>query len=175
MNEAPIPTCRFCAEPIQAAAKICPHCRQWLTYRSFRNPLILFQFHSIPLLALYFLLLPSMLDRMNPGPYYAEFPDSLQVASSRLTWLQTSNVYRMYFTGILTNHSQVAWKDIQFECRFFDHNGSMVDAVHPSSFFMIQSCDDAAFSFTVKPSLPTNEYASYKISVNSAHNGKAMF
>jgi len=175
MNSYINETCRFCAEPIPSAAKLCPHCRQWLTYRSLRNPVIFFWLHFVPSLSLYILLMTGLLNRMNPGPFYSEFPDSLQVLQSKMNWLQTSNIHRIYFTGILTNQSKVAWKNIEFECRFFDGRGSMIDAVHPDGFFTAQAKDDTAFSFTVKPALATNDYASYKLSVSSARNAKSMF
>ena len=51
-----------------------------------------------------------------------------------MNWAQTKDGLRIYLTGILTNQSPVAWKDVEFECRFYDANGVMVDAANPHVF-----------------------------------------
>ncbi len=126
--------CPFCAEPIQPAAKVCPRCRQWLTMRSLRNPAILLWTHGGLLaavsIAMGFLILRTMDRLQNPKPYYTDFPRALRVVESRMAWAQTKDGLRIYLTGILTNHSPVAWSGIEFDCRFFDAKGVMVDAAN---------------------------------------------
>jgi hypothetical protein len=104
-----------------------------------------------------------------------DFVGSIQILESRMNWSQTSSGLRIYITGLLTNQSEHAWKDIEFDCRFFDQFGSMIDAASGRGRLVILSRDDSAFRTSIEPTRATNEYASFKISVNSARNMKAWF
>lgn len=179
MNTESSRTCPFCAEPIKPAAKLCPRCRQWLTIRSLRNPAVSACLFGFPVIAIVIVLgvaLLNALDRIsNPKPNYAAFPHALRVTESRMNWAQTKEGLRIYMTGILTNQTPVAWKDVEFECRFYDANGVMVDAAHSRGYLTIQPNDDTAFRAVVIPGGATNDYTSYKLSVTTARNAKAWF
>ena len=111
----------------------------------------------------------------DPKPHYSSLLGSLQVVESRMNWAQTHDGLRIFVTGIITNRSQVVWRDIEFECRFFDANGAMIDAANPHSYLTIQASDSSAFRATVVPGRSTNDYASHRISVSTARNAKAWF
>jgi hypothetical protein len=111
----------------------------------------------------------------NPPPYYTSFPDAVRVIESRINWVATDKEPRIYVTGIITNQSPIAWKDVEFECRFYDTNGVMVDAYNRRSDLTIKSNDDSAFRVSVVPSRPAKDYASHKLSVSTARNDKAPF
>jgi predicted nucleic acid-binding Zn ribbon protein len=172
-------TCPFCAESIKREAKVCPRCRQWLTLRSIRNPAITVWVYGLPHLVIYALLgmlILTALNRFqNPKPDYTAFVNSLRVMESRMNWAETSNGLRLYITGILTNQSGFAWRDIELECRFFDARGQLVDAAHPHAGVTIQPHDDTAFRAVVTPSHATNDYASFRISVSTARYTKSLF
>jgi hypothetical protein len=92
-----------------------------------------------------------------------------------MNWAQTKDGPRIYLTGILTNQSPVAWGGIEFDCRFFDAKGVMVDAANAHASLTIQPNDDAAFRAVVAPGGETNDYHSYKLSIITARNAKAWF
>jgi|SRR5579859_341332 len=171
--------CPFCAEIIKVEAKLCPRCRQWLTLKSFRHPLVMMLTHLVPMLAIWVALIvvvSSFLDRFqNPKPYYSEFPDSIKVVKSQMNWVQTREGLRIYATGVLTNTSLVGWKDVEFDCRFFNAKGVMTDADTGHGYMTILPNADTAFRVSIIPSVPTNEYASFKISVSNARNTKSLF
>ena len=171
--------CPFCAEPVQSAAKVCPRCRQWLTIRSLRNPAIFMWVHGGLLAALFMVMGFEFLHVMsrfeNPKPYYSDFPQALRVVESRMNWAQTRDGLRIYLTGILTNQSPVSWRGIEFDCRFFDAKGMMVDAANAHAFLTIQPNDDAAFRAVVAPGAETNDYSSYKLSITTARNARGWF
>ena len=172
-------TCPFCAEIIKREAKVCQRCRQWLTLRSIRNPAITVWIYGFPHLAMYALMVMLILTALNrfqnPKPDYTAFVNSLRVKESRMSWAETSNGLRIYITGILTNQSKLAWRDIELECRFLDANGQLVDAAHPHVSLTIQPRDDTAFRAVVIPSRATNDYASFRVSVSTARNTKSLF
>jgi hypothetical protein len=111
----------------------------------------------------------------NPKPYYTDFPRALRVVESRLNWAQTKDGLRIYLTGILTNQSPVAWRGIEFDCRFFDAKGVMIDAANARASLLIHPNDDGAFRAVVQPVCPTNDYSSYKLSITTARNARAWF
>jgi hypothetical protein len=118
----------------------------------------------------------SIMSRIeNPKPYYTDFPRALRVVESRLNWAQTKDGLRIYLTGILTNQSPVAWRGIEFDCRFFDAKGVMIDAANARASLMIQPNDDGAFRAVVLPGCATNDYSSYKLSVTTARNARGGY
>ncbi len=179
MNTDDRRTCPCCAEEISAAAKICPRCRQWLTWRSFRHPVVTVLTAFVPMMVAFAWLAHvslAKLDRtFNPRPFYAEMPGSLQVVQSRLNWVETKDGLRIFLTGTVTNQSSEAWHDVEFDCRFLDTNGVMVDAASARSYFTALPHDDAAFRAVIAPARATNDYASFKVSVGTARVAKGWF
>ena len=122
------------------------------------------------------MLVLTSLDRIqNPKPDYAAFLNLLRVTEARMNWAETSSGLRIYITGILTNRSEFAWRDIELECRFFDTNGQLLDAAHPHVALTIRPHDDTAFRVVVTPGHATNDYASFRLSVSTARNTKSLF
>jgi hypothetical protein len=175
----PTRTCRFCAETISAAAKVCPRCRQWQTWRSLRNPVVSV-FVMLAAFLIYFsvreaALVKSLTRLLDPPPYYTEFSNALQVLDSRMHWVRTKDGPSIYVTGILTNHSAVTWGGIEFECRFFNAAGKLVDAANAHGYVWVRPNDDAAFRAAVLPAVTTNEYRSFAISVSTARSARSRF
>jgi hypothetical protein len=111
----------------------------------------------------------------NPRPFYSEVPDALQVLHSRMNWVETPEGPWLYVTGILTNRSDFAWKELEFECRFFDSGDSMVDAAHTGGFHTILPNSDSAFRVRVKPARSAGDYRSMKTSVVTARIAQSPF
>lgn len=162
--------CRYCAECIPVAAKLCPRCRQWLTFRSFRNPIFMFITVILPFLGVMALFVRFAGNMINPPPYYSDFKDSIQILKSNMNWAETTTGPRLFLTGILTNQSQIAWRQPEFDCRFFDSKGQMVDAVSGYSSLTVLPGADSAFRVSVNPALSSNSYSSFRIFVSNAKN-----
>jgi hypothetical protein len=165
--------CRFCAEMIPAAARICPRCRQWLSLRSFRHPLVgalLLALLVLMALAILFRFIDRVQRFTNPPPYYSDFRNSIQILQSNMEWVDTTDGARLFVTGILTNQSQIAWRAPEFECRFFNSKRQMIDAANGSTYLTVLSGADSAFRVSVKPLRSSNEYSSFQITVSNARN-----
>jgi hypothetical protein len=179
MNDPEKRICPFCVETINAKAKLCPHCRQWLTWKSFRHPVVAMLVHVVPLVVIWVVLamvIPARIAHLfNPKPHYSAFPNSLKILESRMNWVQTPKGLRIYITGVLTNTSPVSWGDVEFDCRFFDSHQAMQDADTGRSYVTVAPDDDMAFRVAIIPTAPTNDYASFKIAVGNARNANGMF
>ncbi len=171
--------CPSCSEAIPSAAKVCPRCRQWLTVRSVRNPVTLFLIlfgPSVLGLVLLVVFFTGQLQKIGgPPPYYSDFQGAIQILDSKMTWVESSDGPRLFLTGIVTNRSQVAWRHLEFECRFFNSKKEMVDAATGIGFLTILPDCDSAFRVSVKPFLSSNDYNSFKMSLSTAYNVRSLY
>lgn len=171
--------CPFCAESVSTAARVCPHCRQWLTWRSLRHPGVSMLVGGIlalvAVVVLGGLFARSIEALFQPRPFYSEVAGALEVLQSHLNWVETEKGPRLYVTGILTNHSPFGWKNVEFECRFFDVNQVMVDAEHRVGWFTIEAGDETAFRVVVEPARPQVNYHSVQVTVVTARNIHSTF
>ena len=164
--------CPFCAETIQVSARLCPRCRQWLSWRSLRNPAFGIPFTLVLLMTLHTLLAVKVSNAFsrvfNPPPYYSQHLGAVEVVSSRFNWVETKDGTRIYLTGLLTNRSEHGWQSVEFDCRFFNAAGIMVDAVAARGNVTLQPHDDGAFRAVVNPGRQRDDYETFKISVSNA-------
>jgi hypothetical protein len=166
--------CRFCAEEIPGAARVCPRCRQWLTLWSARNPAAQAAFASVLVL----LALGGMvwfaqftMERLQGSPpWYLDHPGSLQVLSRQFQWVETKDGPRLIVTGLLTNRSDTAWCAVELECRFRDASGRMVDAANTVARLTVGPHDDSAFRVTVVPGCLRPDYAAVWLNVATARS-----
>jgi hypothetical protein len=100
---------------------------------------------------------------------------SLQVVKSRMNWAHTRDGTRIFVVGVLTNTSPVHWRGVEFDCRFFNTNGVMVDASTDYSRVTVCPQEAAAFRVSVAPTASTNDYASFAVSVSHARSGAGLF
>ena len=172
-------TCPYCTEAVKVHARVCPRCRQWLVFRSLRNPAFASLVFTGTITVIYVPLLILFLVRMeqsfNPRPLYHEAPQKLRLTESRMNWKQFDSGLRVVLTGVVTNDSNIPWEDVKFECRFFDTNGSIIDVANASGYTSVQPHDDAAFRLFITPSRDTNVYSSYKLTIVDARNGRRGF
>jgi len=150
-----------------------------LAARCPRNPAVSVWVYGLPHLVIYgtmcVLLLRAAERFENPKPDYTDFVNSVRVIESRMAWGQTTNGPRIFITGLLTNQSPVAWRQLELECRWFDAEGQLVDVIHRPAGLTIQPHDDAAFRTTLDPQRATNDYVSFRLSVSMARNTKGYF
>lgn len=179
MSDPSARTCPFCAETISAAAKVCPHCQQWLALRSLRHPLIQTLLYVVPFLMFWAgirLVIIAHIEKLtNPKPFYSEFADSLRVREARMRFVETYRGPRIWIVGMVTNTSPIAWRSAEFDCRFYDAAGTLVDAGTGTGLFTILPHSDAAFRISLEPIAPTNAYGSFSVSVSYARNAKGWF
>jgi hypothetical protein len=92
-----------------------------------------------------------------------------------MNWAETSDGPRVYVTGIVTNQSLTTWKDIEFEVRFYNSKGQLVDAGVGYGSLTIGPRNDSGFRVSLKSMVSSNDYGSFRISVANARNARGLF
>jgi hypothetical protein len=177
--------CPHCAETIKAAAKVCPHCRYWQRKWSLFNPKLLAAL-SLVVLTAYFIGASFFMDKVfGPKEEFATYRNEIAVVHSQLSQrISTSGCdsnVNMYVTvvGTLTNHSDIAWKDVGVEAQFLDKSGRQFDAITVNADeyrgVTILPHGEAAFKIEGRPARPEADYSTYKVTVRWAKDVHQLF
>ena len=78
--------------------------------------------------------------------------------------------------GTLTNRSEFTWKEVQLEAQFFDKDGKLIDTGLERNFdTVILAHGEAAFRIRLVADKPETSYASHKVFIRSAKDGRRRF
>jgi len=177
--------CPHCAETIKSAAVVCPHCRYWQKKWSLYNPQvgvtlwIIVCFAAVSFLGFFY-------DRMfGQKEQFATYRNEITVVSSqysqRISTSGCDSNVSMYVTvvGTLTNHSNIAWKDVSVEAQFLDKSGKQFDAITVNADgyrgVVILPHGEAAFKIEGKAARPESDYSAYKVVVRWAKDVNQVF
>lgn len=174
MEDSAKKSCNMCFELIDSRARKCPYCHHW------QNKLYGFFFHpAIAVLpfALVFLIGPVMMKIMfDPGKSFEKYKELVKITNTNLTFGQTDCGPNLVVLGTFKNNSDVTWKDLQLEVRFFDKEGKLIDTGQKNEYsFVLQAKSEAPFKVSLKKEFPTEKYVSHSIKVLTAKDAKAMF
>lgn len=171
MTEQNFKTCRYCGEQIKVAAKICPRCRQWLSLLSWRNPVLLFGSVCLWCLSLFVVLTVSFHRMLDPGTDFSPYRNQITVADSRMIF--GTNMYNKPFAAVVavvTNQSDMPWKEVEFQARFFDKTGALIDVGRGEYYPTLYPGTDGAIWINTGMLRPFADYASYRIYIGSAED-----
>jgi hypothetical protein len=111
---------------------------------------------------------------------FAPYQDRISVVESRMN-TQPADMNDNYDKSphifvivVLTNKSDIAWKDIQMDFRFFNKSGTFIDAQPRTGYGTICPNGESAFRVKLTPSRELSEYDSYKISVKWARGSQSF-
>lgn len=175
MNSEATRVCPYCAEPVKTAAKVCPRCRNWLSVYSLRNPAVLIAILCLWCFATTAGLLISIERLIHSGMDFTPYRGSISVLESRMNFGTEDNEPAVYVVAVVTNKSDIAWRDIELDARFFDKTGTLIDAQTDSDYSTIWPHGDSAFRIKLKPSHDLSDYQSYKVFVRSARDAHSRF
>jgi hypothetical protein len=174
MSEENSKVCPYCAEQIKVTAKICPWCRQWLSMYSLRNPAVSAMVFFLCLLIFIVSFLAFFQRLLKPGVDFSPYRDSISVVESRMNLQDDDKKPMVNVVVIVTNKSEVAWKNIQTDVRFYDKSGTLIDAGADWGGGVISPHGELAFRIRTQPGRSLSEYDSYKIYVRAARDARSV-
>src|SRR5437899_1531359 len=123
--------CRFCAETIKAAAKVCPFCRSKQGRHAVRRQELLL---AVPGLALLIAAIVAIVwiapDEKSPGGRsFAGHQSELVVLGSAVE--RDKAKANFWLTGVMTNRGEHPWRVHELEVRFLNERGNLLDVRHP--------------------------------------------
>ena len=174
MCENGLKICPYCAESIPARAKVCPRCRQWLTIFSFRSQGFANLAVGLGVLILFGGGLLFLHKLLNVGVDFSPYRDGLSVVESRMDFQVLDKDSKIYIVGILTNQTDVAWKNPQFELRYYDAKGMLIDVQTSYVNARIYPRGETGFRIALKPCRELADYTTYKIFARYARDARSF-
>ncbi|HXR05135.1 MAG TPA: hypothetical protein VN836_10555 [Verrucomicrobiae bacterium] len=170
--------CPLCAETIKAVAKVCPFCRSKQgRYVFLRQEL----FMAVPSLALIILAIVVIAwfapkDKGVGGRSFAGQRSDLAVLGTSLD-RDKIKAQDFWLTGTVTNQSEYPWRVHEFEVRFLDERGNLLDVRHPEvkDLFVVQSHQEHGFRVELGGLAFTNSSIAPQVRVQAATDGDRPF
>jgi hypothetical protein len=159
-EDAPTKVCPLCAETIKAAARVCPYCR-----KSQKRFLFINRFDVLAIVTglVFIATIGLIVDYFDNGRSFSSSRNKIAVLNSQLAVARN-----VVMTGVLTNKSEFAWRNFEFEVRYLDGSGKLVDVDTGSDDFVVLSHGDHSFHLNFSPRRTIPEHASYQVTVRSA-------
>jgi hypothetical protein len=165
--------CPLCAEPIKAAAKVCPFCRahqgRWALWREQLGGLVV----ALVLMAFLGLLCYWVLPEDSPSGSrnFARHREDLRVVRTSLERIKQKPDFSL--TGYVTNSGSYPWRVHKLELRLLDAQGHLLDVRHPnlSDPFVVLPGAENAFRVEVDEVVFTNSGVSHQVRVQIASDG----
>ena len=175
MNNEVFRMCPYCAEQIKPAAKVCPGCKQWLSPFSLRNPVVFMAvFYACALILIAGFLV--MLGRLfSSGIDFSPYRNGISIVESRMNFKDVGTNSLVYVVVVITNQTDIAWKQTQVDVRFFNKAGTLIDARTYWDNSTILGHGESAFRINSTPCHALSDYDSYKIFVRAARDAQARF
>ena len=121
--------CPLCAEAINSAAKVCPHCRHWQQKWSLANPTVLSSIWAVMIMLALVVFGAFVEQTFGPKQQFAQYRDQIAVSSFQISHRVSSSNLLVTVAGMLTNRSEIGWKNVGVEARFTDKSGKLFDAI----------------------------------------------
>jgi hypothetical protein len=168
--------CPHCAETIKAAARVCPNCRYWQKTWSLYNPKLLTALGFVVLMgcgAIMGILVDSI---TGQGKDFARYRDQIEVVTNAMSYSRTNVDPYITTIGLIMNRSEFGWKEVQLEAQYFDASGKLIDTGVSRNFETeLLPHGEAAFRIRILADKPESSYASEKVYVRSAKDGRRLF
>src|SRR5688572_16940349 len=121
--------CPLCAEPIKAIAKVCPHCRHWQKRWSLHNPQVWGGIVVVSYLAVMGIVGLVVENIFGAKQDFSPYQKQISVVTSEIAHRTSGTNNYVTIIGVVTNQSELAWKEVNLEARCFDSAGKLIDVI----------------------------------------------
>ncbi|MDH4239989.1 MAG: FxLYD domain-containing protein, partial [Phycisphaerae bacterium] len=89
---------------------------------------------------------------------------------------ETSHGPTVVVMGEIKNISNLSWKDVQLEVRFYDKDNNLIDTDQKEKYsFVVPANDISTFKVSIPREFPEEQYASCKVRILSAQDSRTMW
>ena len=173
-DDRPTKSCSECCEPMDAAARFCPHCGHMQWQRNWRR--LALSLAPIVFFMVIMMVWAARWEHAFRPQGLATYAGQIKVAESRMEFGQSPQGPVVLVVGMLKNESDTAWRGMELQARFFDPQGKLIDVAVKDSFFSsIQPRGEVAFKLRGPADLPRENYARCEVLVHSAEDARRPF
>ena len=165
--------CPLCAEPIRAAAKVCPFCRAPQTRRAHWRSYLGLVFSVILLLVSVGLACIWLFPEAFRSEGRSFTPYRAQLVIARTSLERDQRKPEFWLSGYITNTGNYPWRVQDLEVRFMEGESRLMDVRHPeiSEKFVVQPHQEQAFQVGLGRLVFTNSGIVLKVRVHAATDG----
>ncbi len=178
MEEITSKTCKMCYKEMDSRAKKCPYCQHWQSKFSMIvwHPAFAVFLIMIPYLVVFIfagVMFESMFDQ---GEDFAPYRNQITINKTELKFGETSCGPTLVVMGEIKNISNLSWKDVQLEIRFYNSDKKLVDNDQKKKYcFVVPANDISTFKVSIPREFPEDQYSSCEVRILSAKDSRTMW
>jgi hypothetical protein len=112
----------------------------------------------------------------DPGRDFVPFHDQIVVGDSQVHYSQTEKGAFIAVVGMIKNNSKFSWKEVELEVQYFDKDGKLIDTKSDQEYNVtILPLGERAFRIRAQADRPEAAYASHKVFVRAAKDGRSRW
>lgn len=178
MEEITSKICKMCYKEIDSRAKKCPFCQHW------QNKFSMVVWH--PAFAVFLIMIPYLVvfifagvmfeSMFDKGEDFTPYRNQITINKTELKFGETSYGPTVVVMGEIKNNSNLSWKDVQLEVRFYGNNEKLVDTDQKNKYsFVVPANDISTFKVSIPREFPEVQYTSFKVRILSAKDSRTMW
>jgi hypothetical protein len=169
--------CPSCCEQINARAIRCPRCHSWQSKWRFDQSNIK---HQVIFLALIFgfmaIVFSSLFGSIFNPKDFSESKSLLEIKNSKVSYSTKDCGPSITVICTISNNSDIAWKDFNFEAQFYNENNDLIDTVSDQNYdLLLLANDESTFKITGSADKPEALYHHHKVIIKDARENSSLF
>ncbi|MHC4543571.1 MAG: FxLYD domain-containing protein [Planctomycetota bacterium] len=176
MEEVTSKTCKMCYKEMDSRAKKCPYCQHW---QSKFSKIVWHPAFAVFLIMGFIVVFGVIFESLfvfDKGEDFAPYRNQITIRKSELKFGETSHGPTVVVMGEIKNNSNLSWKDVQLEVRFYDNNNKLIDTDQKNKYsFVIPANDISTFKVSIPREFPEEQYANCKVRILSAKDARTMW
>jgi hypothetical protein len=174
MPESTTKTCQTCREPINADARVCPHCRRWqATYA-----VAIYGFLGVYVACAVGLQLwaASSHSSILGSEPFAKDASELSIVESSMHYGAEGKCNNISTIGTIRNIGDIPWENLKLEVRYSDAAGNLIDTESSEEYgLVVPAHGESAFRLRAAADKPREVYSSHKVFIKGGRDARFGF